>query len=68
MAGWRSEVSTNVLVPVGDLGAAVAFYEGALGMGVKFALPEDGIEVFDVGGEAAGVMVRVDQSAGAGGL
>ncbi|WP_328403859.1 MULTISPECIES: VOC family protein [unclassified Nocardia] len=58
----------NVLVPVGDLGAAVEFYEGALGMAVKFTLPQDGIAVFDVGGEVAGVMVRVDPSAGAQGL
>jgi predicted enzyme related to lactoylglutathione lyase len=58
----------NVLVPVGNLGAAVEFYEGMLGLGVKFTLPEQGIVVFDVGGEMAGVMARTDPRAGDGGL
>ncbi|WP_062992810.1 VOC family protein [Nocardia anaemiae] len=58
----------NVLVPVGDLDAAVSFYGDVLGLAVKFTLPEQGIAVFDVGGEVAGVMARVDPSAGAAGL
>ncbi|MEV2219700.1 VOC family protein [Nocardia vinacea] len=58
----------NVLVSVGDLDAAVSFYGGVLGLAVKFTLPEQGIAVFDVGGEVAGVMARVDPRAGAAGL
>jgi predicted enzyme related to lactoylglutathione lyase len=58
----------NVLVPVGDLDAAVEFYAGVLGLPVKFTLPEQGIAVFDVGGEVAGVMARTDPRAGESGL
>lgn len=58
----------NVLVPVGDLDAAVGFYGGVLGFAVKFMLPEQGIAMFDVGGEVAGVMARVDPRAGENGL
>ncbi|WP_433710699.1 VOC family protein [Nocardia sp. CA-084685] len=58
----------NVLVPVGDLDAAVSFYGAVLGLAVKFTLPEQGIAVFDIGGEVAGVMARVDPRAGEAGL
>ena len=56
----------NVLVPVGDLGAAKEFYAGALGLKVKFELADHGIALFSVGDEAPGIMVRVDPRAGAG--
>lgn len=58
----------NVLVQVGDLDVAVRFYADVLGLAVKFTLPEQGIAMFDVGGEVAGVMARVDPRAGEGGL
>src|SRR4051812_25501222 len=43
----------NVLLPVGDLGAAVGFYERA-GFAVGFRFDEAGIALLKVGGETPG--------------
>ncbi|MFI1919505.1 VOC family protein [Nocardia sp. NPDC020380] len=56
----------NVLIPVGDLDAALEFYSAKLGLAVQFTVPEHGLAVFRVGDETPGLMVRVDPSAGAG--
>ncbi|QWF80731.1 VOC family protein [Amycolatopsis sp. CA-230715] len=56
----------NVVVPVGELAGAKEFYAGALGLPVKFELPEQGIALFDVGGEGPGILLRVDREAGRG--
>ncbi|MEV7435200.1 VOC family protein [Streptomyces griseoviridis] len=53
----------NVLLPVGDLGAAVGFYERA-GFSVGFRLDEAGIAVLTVGGEAPGLLLRVEEAFG----
>ncbi|MCH0563915.1 MULTISPECIES: VOC family protein [unclassified Streptomyces] len=47
----------NVLLPVGDLGQAVGFYERA-GFTVGFRFDEAGIALLRVGGEAPGVLLR----------
>ena len=56
----------NVLVPVGDLGAAKDFYAARLGLAVKFEVAEHGLVLFSVGREAPGVLARVDPQAGRG--
>lgn len=53
----------NVVVPVGELAGAKEFYSGALGLPVKFEFAEQGIALFDVGGEAPGLLARVDRDA-----
>ncbi|MFI9826678.1 VOC family protein [Streptomyces sp. NPDC051913] len=53
----------NVLLPVGDLGEAVGFYERA-GFVVGFRLDEAGIAVLKVGGETPGVLLRQDEALG----
>lgn len=51
----------NVLLPVGDLGEAVAFY-GRAGFGVAFRLDEAGIALLKVGKETPGVLLRVEEA------
>ncbi|MET9439991.1 VOC family protein [Streptomyces sp. NPDC006610] len=53
----------NVLLPVGDLGAAVAFYERA-GFSVGFRLDEAGIALLKVGGETPGILLRQEDELG----
>ncbi|MHB9859591.1 VOC family protein [Streptomyces sp. YIM S03343] len=53
----------NVLLPVGDLGQAVGFYERA-GFTVRFRLDEAGIALLDVGRETAGIVLRVEEALG----
>ncbi|MET7357386.1 VOC family protein [Streptomyces sp. NPDC005562] len=50
----------NVLFPVGDLGAAVEFYERA-GFPVTFRLDEIGLAILKVGEETPGVLLRVEE-------
>ncbi|WAZ23663.1 VOC family protein [Streptomyces cinnabarinus] len=47
----------NVLLPVGDLGEAVGFYERA-GFTVEFRFDEAGIALLKVGGETPGILLR----------
>ncbi len=53
----------NVLLPVGDLGEAVEFYERA-GFGVVSRLDEAGIAVLRVGAEAPGLLLRHEETLG----
>ncbi|EGX55144.1 hypothetical protein SZN_34382 [Streptomyces zinciresistens K42] len=53
----------NVLLPVGDLGEAVGFYERA-GFTVGFRLDEAGIALLNVGGETPGVLLRQEEALG----
>lgn len=53
----------NLLLPVGDLDEAVAFYERA-GFPVAFRLDEAGIALLKVGTEAPGVLLRVEEALG----
>jgi predicted enzyme related to lactoylglutathione lyase len=53
----------NVLLPVGDLGRAVEFYERA-GFPVAFRLDEAGIALLEVGGETPGILLRVEDGLG----
>ncbi|MEU6535116.1 VOC family protein [Streptomyces sp. NPDC047000] len=53
----------NVLLPVGDLGEAVGFYERA-GFTVRFRFDEAGIALLGVGGETPGVLLRVEEALG----
>jgi predicted enzyme related to lactoylglutathione lyase len=48
----------NVLLAVGDLARARAFYEDRLGLQVKFAAPEHGIVGYALGSEEPGLVVR----------
>ncbi|MEU6809175.1 VOC family protein [Streptomyces sp. NPDC046831] len=50
----------NVLLPVGDLGEALAFYERA-GFTVGFRLDEAGIAQLKVGGETPGILLRQEE-------
>ncbi|WP_329289924.1 VOC family protein [Streptomyces sp. NBC_01455] len=50
----------NVLLPVGDLGAAVSFYERA-GFPVAFRLDEAGIALLKVGKETPGLLLRLEE-------
>ncbi|WP_328671043.1 VOC family protein [Streptomyces sp. NBC_00328] len=50
----------NVLLPVGDLGEAVGFYERA-GFPPAFRLDEAGIAVLKAGKETPGVLLRLDE-------
>ncbi|KIA65312.1 extradiol dioxygenase [Nocardia vulneris] len=56
----------NVLVPVGDLAAAVEFYGGRLGLSVRFTVPERGIALFGVAAQTPGIMAQLDPAAGRG--
>ncbi|MFF7978017.1 VOC family protein [Streptomyces sp. NPDC007901] len=53
----------NVLIPVGDLTAAVTFYERA-GFAVGFRFDEGGIALLRVGGETPGILLRVEEGLG----
>ncbi|MFJ3774308.1 VOC family protein [Streptomyces sp. NPDC090075] len=53
----------NVLIPVGDLTAAVAFYERA-GFAVGFRFDEGGIALLRVGGETPGILLRAEEGLG----
>ncbi|OAH13168.1 VOC family protein [Streptomyces jeddahensis] len=53
----------NVLLPVGDLDEAVAFYRRA-GFPVAFRLDEAGIALLKVGDEAPGVLLRLEEDLG----
>lgn len=57
----------NVLVGVGDLDQAVAFYADLLGLGLRFRLDDAGLALFDIGAEAPGLLVRVAEDQPAGG-
>ncbi|XVV36842.1 VOC family protein [Streptomyces sp. CA-100214] len=50
----------NVLLPVGNLGEAVDFYERA-GFTVAYRLDEAGIALLKVGGETPGLLLRVEE-------
>jgi len=50
----------HVLVPVGNLGEAVGFYERA-GFPVAFRLDEAGIVLLKVGKETPGVLLRLEE-------
>src|SRR5207248_10367091 len=49
----------NIMLAVGDLEQARAFYESTLGLPVKFAVPQAGIVGYRLGSEEAGLMIRV---------
>ncbi|MGW3464100.1 VOC family protein [Streptomyces olivaceoviridis] len=49
-----------MLLPVGDLGEAVAFYERA-GFAVGFRFDEGGIAQLKVGGETPGILLRAEE-------
>ncbi|MER6348773.1 VOC family protein [Streptomyces sp. NPDC001595] len=53
----------NVLLPVGDLAEAVAFYERA-GFTTAFRLDEAGIALLKVGGETPGILLRHEEMFG----
>lgn len=53
----------NVLLPVGDLAEALAFYERA-GFAVGFRLDEAGIAGLKVGGETPGILLRTEEGLG----
>ncbi|WP_133912799.1 VOC family protein [Streptomyces sp. NBC_00582] len=53
----------NVLLPVGDLGEAVRFYERA-GFTVAFRFDEGGIALLKVGGETPGILLRREEALG----
>ncbi|MFE9447194.1 VOC family protein [Streptomyces sp. NPDC006739] len=53
----------NVLLPVGDLREAVAFYQRA-GFTVAFRFDEAGIALLKVGGETPGILLRAEEGLG----
>ncbi|MFE9772555.1 VOC family protein [Streptomyces sp. NPDC005931] len=53
----------HVLLPVGDLGQAVGFYERA-GFPVGFRLDEAGIALLKVGAETPGLLLRLEDGLG----
>ncbi|WP_406007142.1 VOC family protein [Streptomyces sp. NBC_00637] len=53
----------NLLLPVGDLGEAVGFYERA-GFTVGLRFDEAGIALLKVGGETPGVLLRREEGLG----
>ncbi|MFI6566255.1 VOC family protein [Streptomyces sp. NPDC050534] len=53
----------NVLLPVGDLGTAVGFYESA-GFAVGFRFDEAGIALLNAGAETPGVLLRQEDGLG----
>jgi predicted enzyme related to lactoylglutathione lyase len=48
----------NVLVAVGDFDVALDFYEGTLGLPVKFQIPSLGVACFRLGPEEPGLLIR----------
>jgi predicted enzyme related to lactoylglutathione lyase len=53
----------NVMLAVGDLEQARAFYESTLGLPVKFAVPQAGVVGYRLGQEEPGLMIRVQELA-----
>ncbi|WP_037681967.1 VOC family protein [Streptomyces griseus] len=53
----------NMVLPVGDLGEAVGFYERA-GFALGFRFDEAGIALLKVGGETPGVLLREEPELG----
>lgn len=53
----------NVLLPVGDIGEAVGFYERA-GFTVGFRFDEGGIALLKVGEETPGILLRQEEAFG----
>jgi predicted enzyme related to lactoylglutathione lyase len=53
----------NVLLPVGNLAEAVAFYERA-GFTLGFRFDEGGIALLKVGGETPGILLRQEEGLG----
>ena len=53
----------HLLLPVGDLGQAVGFYERA-GFTVRFRFDEAGIALLGVGDETPGILLRVEEALG----
>jgi predicted enzyme related to lactoylglutathione lyase len=49
----------NIMLSVGDLEQARAFYETTLGLPVKFAVPQAGVVGYRLGPEEPGLMIRV---------
>jgi len=49
----------KIMLAVGDLAQARAFYEVPLGLPVKFAVPQAGIVGYRLGPEEPGLMIRV---------
>ena len=49
----------NIMLAVGDLEHARAFYESTLGLRVKFAVPQAGVVGYRLGPEEPGLMIRV---------
>ncbi|MBG0828690.1 VOC family protein [Planomonospora sp. ID67723] len=54
----------NVLIPVGDLDEAIAFYSGALGLAVRFR-DGDRFAALDGGGATVALVAAAEQVAGA---
>jgi predicted enzyme related to lactoylglutathione lyase len=48
----------NIMIAVGDLDHARAFYEGILGLSAKFSFPELGILGYRLGNEEPGLVLR----------
>ena len=55
----------NVLFAVRDLPEAVAFYQSC-GFSLKFRVDQAGMALFDIGGEAPGLLIRVGRASGGG--
>lgn len=53
----------NIMLAVGDLEQARAFYETTLGLPVKFAVPQAGVIGYRLGEEEPGLMIRVQAMA-----
>lgn len=53
----------NILFGVGSLDEARAFYEGVLGLPVKFAFPQIGLVGYRLGAEEPGLLIRAQQLA-----
>ncbi|MEV5431496.1 VOC family protein [Streptomyces sp. NPDC052701] len=53
----------NVLLPVGDVGEAVAFYRRA-GFPLGFRFDEAGIALLKAGGETPGILLRLEDGLG----
>jgi predicted enzyme related to lactoylglutathione lyase len=49
----------NAVIAVGDFEQALEFYEGKLGLAVKFEVPERGLAMFRLGPEEPGLLVHV---------
>ncbi len=49
----------NIMLAVGELEKARAFYESTLGLPVKFAVPQAGVVGYRLGDEEPGLMIRV---------